>query len=57
MQLKNDVSGKMENEYSLDQSIISTHGIYVVNILTTNNSINKKVIVAKYAGFLLSLKS
>lgn len=49
-----DVTGKIifkekvvKNEYLINQSVFSTSGIYVVNVLTTTNSINQKVIVTK----------
>lgn len=49
-----DVTGKlvykekvMKNEYQIDQSVFKSKGVYFVNVMTTKNSLNKKVIVIK----------
>jgi hypothetical protein len=49
-----DVTGKlvykekvMKTEYTIDQSVFKSKGVYVVNVVTTKNSWNKKVIVTK----------
>jgi len=49
-----DITGKIvyqkqvtKNEYLIDQSVFESEGVYIVNVMTSNNSINKKVIVTK----------
>jgi len=49
-----DITGKTvykesvtKNEFLIDQSVFKSKGVYIVNVLTTNNSINRKVMVAK----------
>jgi len=49
-----DVTGKMvyqekvtRNELLIDQSVFKSEGVYVVNVMTSKNSINKKIIVTK----------
>ena len=49
-----DVTGKIvyqeivtKNEYLIDQSVFKSSGVYIVKVLTTNNSMNKKVIVTR----------
>jgi len=49
-----DVTGKIvyqekvtRNEYLIDQSIFKSKGVYVVNVMTSTNSIIKKLIVTK----------
>ena len=49
-----DVTGKIvyqhhitKNEYLINQSVFKSEGVYIVNILTTKKTINKKVIITK----------
>ena len=49
-----DITGKAvyqkqvtKNEYLINQSVFKSKGVYVVNVVTTKNSMNKKVIVIK----------
>jgi lysophospholipase L1-like esterase len=49
-----DVTGKMvyqqqvtKNELLIDQSVFKSEGVYVVNVMTSTNSINRKLIVTK----------
>jgi len=49
-----DVTGKIvyqelvtKNEYIIDRSVFKSVGVYVVNVVTAKNSMNKKVIVTK----------
>ncbi|MDD4490625.1 MAG: T9SS type A sorting domain-containing protein, partial [Paludibacter sp.] len=49
-----DITGKAvyqtpvtKSEYLIDQSVFKTEGVYIVNVMTLNNSMNKKVIVTK----------
>jgi len=49
-----DLTGKiiyqenvMKKEFSIDRSVFKSNGVYVVNVVTTKNSMNKKVIVMK----------
>jgi len=49
-----DVTGKIvyqekvtRNEYLIDQSVFKSKGVYVVNVITSTNSITKKLIVTK----------
>ena len=49
-----DLTGKIvyqkqvtKNEYLIDSSVFKSEGVYIVNVLTTKNSINKKVIITK----------
>jgi len=49
-----DAAGKIiyqkqvkQKEYLIDRSVFKSEGVYVVNVVTTKNSMNKKVIVIK----------
>jgi uncharacterized protein YjdB len=49
-----DVTGKLvykekviKNEYLVDESVFQSEGIYLINVVTTRESMNKKVIVTK----------
>lgn len=49
-----DVTGRLvykekvvKNEYLVDESVFKSEGIYLVNVVTTNNTLIKKVIVTK----------
>jgi len=49
-----DVTGKLvykeqvsRGEYLIDQSVFKSKGVYLVNVMTSKNSINKKVVVIK----------
>ena len=49
-----DITGKIvyqekvtRNEYLIDHSVFKSKGVYIVNIMTSTNSINRKLIVTK----------
>jgi len=49
-----DITGKTvyqepvtKNEFLIDRSVFKSEGVYVINVVTTKNSLNKKVIVVK----------
>lgn len=49
-----DITGKLiyqrrviKNKYNIDSSLFTSRGVYVVNVLTSSNSLNKKVIITK----------